>query len=45
MFVDFDPASSSIDNAHTGRFWTRVDGDILKGVQSPMQEPRLEDWR
>ena len=48
MFVDFDPASVTIqriDNAHTGRFWTRVDGEILTGVQPPMEKPGPEDWR
>lgn len=47
MFVDFDPASVTIqriDNAHTGRFWTRPDAEVLKGRHPPMA-PGPDDWR
>jgi hypothetical protein len=48
MFVDFDPASLTIqriDNAHTGRFWTRPDAEIRKGRHPPMAPPGPDDWR
>ena len=48
MFVDFDPAGVTIqriDNAHTGRFWTRPDAEILKGRQELMPPPGPDDWR
>ena len=48
MFVDFDPASVTlqrIDNAHTGRFWTRADAEIMKGGHPPMPPPGPDDWR
>ncbi len=48
MFVDFDPAGVTIrriDNAHTGRFWTRPDAEILKGRHPPMPPPGPDDWR
>jgi hypothetical protein len=48
MFVDFDPASVTlhrIDNAHTGRFWTRPDAEIRKGGHPPMPPPGPDDWR
>ena len=47
MFVDFDPASVTLqrsDNAHTGRFWSRPDAEIMKGGQPPMPPPGPDDW-
>ncbi len=48
MFVDFDTSRVTIhrsDNAHTGWFWTRVDGPMWPGAQPPMPKPGPDDWR
>ncbi|MFO1015717.1 MAG: hypothetical protein U1E50_18335 [Caulobacteraceae bacterium] len=48
MFFNFDPESVEIrrrDNAHTGRFWSRPDSEILEGGQAPAPPPGPDDWR
>ena len=48
MFVNFDPASVTIDqcdNGHSNRFWTRTDGPIQQGHQPAMGPEGVDDWR
>ena len=48
LFVNFDPASVTIhrsDDGHTGWFWTRPDGPIRAGLQSPDGPAGPDDWR
>jgi hypothetical protein len=48
MLSGFDASRVTLqrwDNAETGRFWTRPDAPIRKGMHPPMPEPVPEHWR
>lgn len=48
LIPTLDPGKTrvvQIDNAHSGRFWTKSDQPPLQGRHPPMPPPAPEDWR